>query len=204
MTDVGLRALAVPTNARGRNLDDPTVLPLLEQALERDIPLVVHPTYLHPAAPERFPRYYFANSFGAPLDAAVATMSLVHGGVLDRHPGARILVVNGAGCAAGEIGRFDRRWHERDDARSMPLPPSAYLDQLYYDSLVLDEATLRLLVHRVGSQRVAIGTDHPFRSDVPEGAAAWISDMGWLDDEQRQDLRYRTARSFLRQPNLGR
>lgn len=199
----GLGVVAVPTNARGRNLDDPTVAPLLERALERDLAVVVHPTYLHPAAPDRFPRHYFANSFGAPLDAALAALSLAHGGVLDRHPTARVLVVNGAGCAPGEIGRFDRRWHEREDVRSMPLPPSAYLDRLYYDTLVLDEATLRLLVERVGSDRVAIGTDHPFRSDVPQGASAWVDAMDWLDDAQRDDLRGGTARAFLRRSDLG-
>jgi aminocarboxymuconate-semialdehyde decarboxylase len=193
----GLEVVTIPTNARGRNLDDPTVLPLIEDVLARGIPVIIHPTYLTPIGSDRLPRYYFANSFGAPMEAAVALLSLVQSGLLDRYPDARLLVANGAGCAPAEIGRFDRRWDEREDARSMLEPPSHYLPRVFYDSLVLDEETLRLLVTRVGSDRVAVGTDFPFRSDRPEGPSAWLDGMDWLDDDAEADLRWRTAERFL-------
>ena len=195
--DSGLEVVSIPTNARGRNLDDATVLPLVEEVLARDVAVIVHPTYLSPAGAERFPRYYFANSFGAPLESALALLSLVHAGLLDRHDGTRLLLVNGAGCTPYEIGRFDRRWDERPDVRTMADPPSRYLSQVFYDSLVLDEETLRLLVGRVGSERVALGTDFPFRTDRPEGPDAWIAAMDWLDEDARADLRWRTAERFL-------
>ena len=43
-----------------------------------------------------------------------------------------------------------------------PRPPSEYVRGLYFDALTHDPDALRFLVHRVGSERVLLGTDYPF------------------------------------------
>lgn len=193
----GLTVAAVPSNIRGQNLDDHTVLPLIEMILDSGLAVALHPTYLTPAGADRFPRYYFANSFGAPLEAALALMSLVHAGLFDRRPQARVLAVNGAGCTPYEIGRFAGRYAERADVRSMDRSPETYLPDAHYDCMVLDGRSLQLLVDRVGADRVMIGTDFPFRTDVPGGAAAWIHAQQWLSGEQKEQILWKTAVAFL-------
>ena len=42
------------------------------------------------------------------------------------------------------------------------VAPSAYLDRLFYDTLLHDPAALRYLVSRVGLDRLVIGTDDGF------------------------------------------
>jgi aminocarboxymuconate-semialdehyde decarboxylase len=41
-------------------------------------------------------------------------------------------------------------------------PPSEYLRQLYYDTLVYSSANLRHLINEVGADRLVLGTDYPF------------------------------------------
>ncbi len=178
----GLRTFAVPTNVQGRNLDDPSVAPLLDLLASAKVGMVVHPTYLSSIGSARLPRYYFGNTFGAPMESALALMSLIHGGFRDRNPDARVLILNGGGCAPYEVGRFARRYETRADARSMERSPRDYLSSFFYDSLVLDEESLRLLVERVGIDRIVLGTDYPFSTDVPGGSVRWLSEMGWLTE----------------------
>jgi aminocarboxymuconate-semialdehyde decarboxylase len=194
----GLDAFAVPTNVQGRGLDDARVLPLLEQLLEADVVLVLHPTYLDGIGQDRLPRYYFANTFGAPMESAVAVLTLIHSGILDRNPDARILALNGGGCAPYEIGRFARRYETRNDTRTMQRPPQDYLSIFHYDSLVLDELSLRLLIDRVGTDRVVVGTDHPFRTDVEGGSVALLRSLDWLADDAREAILRTNAERLLR------
>jgi hypothetical protein len=69
--------------------DNPVVLPVLEAAAANGVAICVHPPVWDKAGDNRFPRYHFANSFGAPLESSLAAMSVVYSGLLDRHPDAR-------------------------------------------------------------------------------------------------------------------
>lgn len=194
----GLDAFAVPTNVQGKGLDDPSILPLIQQLMEADVVLALHPTYLDGIGKDRLPRYYFANTFGAPMESAVAVLTLIHSGILDRYPDARILAMNGGGCAPYEIGRFARRYETRTDTRTMRHSPKEYLSAFHYDSLVLDELSLRLLIDRVGVDQIVVGTDHPFRTDVEGGSVAWINSFDWLVAEERQAILRINAERLLR------
>jgi aminocarboxymuconate-semialdehyde decarboxylase len=193
----GLTAVAVSTNVRGRNLDEPDLVEVLEGLVARDLAIFVHPTYLESIASDRLPRYYFSNTLGAPLESAVALLSLIQAGFFERQPDARIIFANGGGCAPYEIGRLRRRYQTRADCRTTPRSPDEYLRSAHYDSLVLDSETLRLLVRRVGADRVSVGTDFPFHSDVPEGAVAWISAQEWLTEAERSAILHGNAERFL-------
>lgn len=194
----GIRAFAVPTNVQGRNLDEPSVSAMLETLVAADVAMIVHPTYLTSIGADRLTRYYFGNTFGAPMESALALMSLIHGGFRDRNPEARVLILNGGGCAPYEIGRFARRYETRVDTRTMARPPRDYVATFSFDSLVLDEASLRLLVDRVGTKRVMLGTDHPFTTDVLGGSVRWLAGMDWLTElGGTEDILHLNAAGFF-------
>ena len=174
LVETGLTAVALPSSVRGENLDGERILPLIELLIEADMAMVLHPTYLAPPGAERMPRYYFVNSIGASLECTVGLMSLIHSGVFDRHEDVRMVVVQAGGSVPYEIGRFSLRYHERPDLRTMDQPPDAYLRRVHYDCMVADSDSLTFLASRVGADRIVIGTDYPFKSDVPGGAPAWI------------------------------
>ena len=65
---LNLRTIAIASNVRNLNLDEPSVLPVIEAAAKMGLSICVHPTIWDKAADARLPRYSFANSFGAPLE----------------------------------------------------------------------------------------------------------------------------------------
>jgi aminocarboxymuconate-semialdehyde decarboxylase len=197
LVESGITGVAVPASVRGANLDDGRILPLLGLLADAGIPMVLHPTYLDPPGRERLSRYYLTNSIGASLECTVALMSLIHGGFFDRYEDVRMLIVQGGGSVPYEIGRFTLRFHERADLRTMAAAPDEYLRRVSYDCMVADSDSLELLVRRVGADRVMIGTDHPFRSDVPGGAAAWISGHPALAPDQKAAILGGNARDFF-------
>jgi aminocarboxymuconate-semialdehyde decarboxylase len=197
LVDAGLGAVAVPASVGGENLDDGHLLPLLERVIEAGLPIVLHPTYLDPPGRTRLSRYYLSNSIGASLECTVALMSLIHSGVFDRHDDVGLVVVQGGGSVPYEIGRFSLRYNERADVRTMREPPEAYLRRVHYDCMVADSDSLAFLVGKVGADRVLVGTDHPFRSDVPGGAVAWIGGHPSLEPDERSAILSGNARRLF-------
>jgi aminocarboxymuconate-semialdehyde decarboxylase len=157
---LGLRGVEVSSHAPGRELSDPAYEPLWERAADTGAVLFVHPFGCTLDA--RLDRWYLANIVGQPAENAVALSHLVFSGVLDRHPGLRVLAAHGGGYLPTHIGRADHGWRVRPEARGCADPPSSYLRRMWFDSLVHDPAVLRHLVEAAGADRVLLGSDHPF------------------------------------------
>jgi aminocarboxymuconate-semialdehyde decarboxylase len=127
--------------------------------------------FLHPfgcSLDERLDRFYLSNTVGQPVEHAVALSHLIFGGVLDRHPGLRVLAAHGGGYLPGYLGRSDHAWQVRPEARGCAQPPSSYLRRIWFDSLVHDPAALRALVAAAGPGQVLLGSDYPFDMGVTD------------------------------------
>lgn len=198
--DLGLTSFTISSSVYGKNLDDPAILPVLEEIATADVTVTCHPPLASRAGEERLPRYYFANSFGAPLESSLAVMSVIYSGLLDRHPNLRISFTHGGGWVQYGVGRFTLRYYQREDARPMASPPADYLRRMYYDCLIHDVDSLQLLVKRVGADKIMIGTDYPAGGDIPGGAVNWIKAQEWLSDDDKENILWRNASRFLGLP----
>jgi aminocarboxymuconate-semialdehyde decarboxylase len=196
-TNLDLRTIVIASNVRGLNLDDPTVLPIIEQAARMGFSICVHPTIWEKAADARLPRYSFANSFGAPLESSIAAMSLVYGGLLDKFPDVKIMFTQGGGWMHYGVGRLDQRYHTRANSRPMKMPPADYLGRMYYDCLVHDDKSLGFLAERVGTDRIMLGTDYPASGGIIGGAVKWIEAQSQFSDEDKAKILSGNARRFL-------
>jgi aminocarboxymuconate-semialdehyde decarboxylase len=167
----GLAGVEISSFAPGVELSDERLDPFWARAAERGALLFLHPFGC--SLDERLDRYYLSNTVGQPAENAVALSHLIFGGVLDRHPGVRILAAHGGGYLPTAIGRSDHAWRTRPDARSCAEAPSSYLRRLWFDSLTHSPEQLRALVAVAGADRVALGSDYPFDmgSEDPVGAA---------------------------------
>ena len=194
---LGLRTIVIGTNVRGRNLDDPAVLPVIEAAARAGLSIVVHPTSWEKAGEERFPRYNFANSFGSPLEDSLAAMSIVYSGLLDRCPDTRIMFSHGGGWIHFGVGRLGLRYRQRPDARPMAHPPADYLARMYFDCLVHDKDSLALLKARAGADHILIGTDYPGSGDIEGGAVNWIKTCGLFSEPEQDMVLWKNATRFL-------
>ncbi|WP_306319822.1 MULTISPECIES: amidohydrolase family protein [unclassified Streptomyces] len=158
--DSGLLGVELSSHAPGRELSDPAYEPLWARAAETGALLFLHPFGC--TLDERLDQWYLSNSVGQPTENAVALSHLIFSGVLDRHPGLRIVAAHGGGYLPTHIGRADHAWRARTDAQACAHAPSSYLRRLYFDSLVHDPYALRELVRVAGADRVLLGSDFPF------------------------------------------
>lgn len=145
-------------------LDDRTLDPFWSEAERLGLPVMLHP-YLSMISPPPagLTGYHLANAVGNPFETAVGAARLLVGGVLERHPGLRVLLVHGGGALPFQLHRLEHAYGAREEVRaSASRPPSAYLHQLLFDTILFDAAALAFLVDQVGDEHVLYGTDVPF------------------------------------------
>jgi aminocarboxymuconate-semialdehyde decarboxylase len=159
--ELDFHGLEICTNVNGIDLDDARFVPFFEQVVARDLLLVVHPNgFTHG---ERLAEHYLINTVGMPMDSTIFVARLVFGGVLERFPTLKVCIVHGGGYLPFYPARFDHAYEARADCRErISRPPSTYLAQLYFDTMVFDAAMVGELVRRWGADHVLLGTDYPY------------------------------------------
>lgn len=168
---LGLKGAEVSSFAPGVELSDERLEPLWSAAEETGAVLFLHPFGC--SLDERLDRYYLSNTVGQPAENAVALSHLIFGGVLDRHPGLKVVAAHGGGYLPTVIGRSDHAWRTRPDSHSCAEPPSSYLKRIWFDSLTHSPEQLRALILAAGPGQVVLGSDYPFDmgAEDPVGAA---------------------------------
>ena len=143
-----------------------------------------------------------------PTEVTIAAMRLIFSGVIERHPGARLVLSHGGGTLPYLAGRLDLAYHapkyEANPAcrANITKPPSHYLTQFYYDTVVASPASLRFLIDLVGADRVMFGTDFPYEIGDTDGAIA-LPMLQQLPSAQREKILGQNAREVLRHARSG-
>ncbi len=158
---LGLRGACICTHVNGADLDAPAVMPVLEMAERLDVPLFLHPQNAGDIT--RLREHHLWNLIGFPMETATAAAKLILSGALERFPRLNIVLAHGGGFLPYQMGRLDHGFRVRPALRAqLPKPPSAYLANIYCDSLVHSDTALRFLLDRVGAGNVVLGSDYPF------------------------------------------
>ncbi|MFQ5873555.1 MAG: amidohydrolase family protein [Dehalococcoidia bacterium] len=196
MTQLGLKGAMIGDHVNGRTYDDPEFLPLWKAAEELGALLLIHqggPTIVS----TRSSKYHLPNTIGNLADRVVTFASFVFGGVMDRHPDLKICLSHGGGYVCFGIGRMDRGWQVRREARAnIQKPPSAYLRRFYYDCLTHSEEALRMLIDTVGIDRVLFGTDWPFDMAI-DWPVAWVLSLETLTQGEKEAILWKNLEELL-------
>jgi aminocarboxymuconate-semialdehyde decarboxylase len=161
VTDLGLRGVALCTHVAGIDLDDPRFAPVFAAAEYLGVPVFLHPQ--NAGDTSRIKSYYLWNVIGFPMETTIAATRLVVSGLFERHPALNIVLAHGGGYLPYQLGRLDHAYNVRQASfGGLAKPPSAYLSNIYCDSLTHDRQALRFLLDRLGSDHVVLGSDHPF------------------------------------------
>lgn len=165
----GLAGVEISSFAGDVELSDERLEPFWARAEELGAVVFLHPFGC--SLDERLDRFYLSNTVGQPAENAVALSHLIFSGVLDRHPGLKIVAAHGGGYLPFAIGRSDRAWRVRPEARRCAHEPSSYLKKIWFDTVVHDPIALRRLVETVGGSRVVLGSDFPFDMGLDDPVA---------------------------------
>ena len=183
-TTLGFRGVSINPSAQGVDYDDPRYEPFWAKAAELDTVVILHPNGF--CAGERLSDYYLINVVGNPLETTVALTRIILGGVLERHPSLKIVSVHGGGYLGFYMDRMDHATQQRDDVGyNLSRPPSEYLKQMYFDTVVHNPDALAYLLSRVGAEHVVLGTDYPYDMGVLDPVAHVDQIPGLAADDRR-------------------
>ncbi len=183
---LGMVGAQIATTVAGMELDDPVLAPFWAAAEELRCIVVIHPDQVLPGREK--PRYVLGNFVGNAAETTIAAAHLVYGGVLERHPDLRVVLVHGGGYAPYQAGRMDHGYQSEPrltDKRLTRLP-SDYLRLLYFDTVTHSPDVMRFLLDFAGPGHVVLGSDYPFEMGEadPVGAIQRLPGLAAADQEQ--------------------
>ena len=206
VTQLGLKGGAIGGSVAGVEFSDASFQPLLAKAEALGAVLFIHPQ----STPELAKRFkgngWISNVIGNPLDTTIALQRLIYEGTLDRYPKLKVLAAHGGGFMPTNAARSDHSCFVSPSNCSpdvhLKKPPSEYLKQIWFDSLVFTPENLRHLVAEVGASQVVVGSDHPIPWD--EHPIDVVITTPSLTDDERIAILGRTAEQLFRLPRPSR
>ena len=160
VTELGCRGIYLGTNVRGKELTDPSFVPVFERIHALKMPIFLHP--LNVIGAQRLTSYYLHNLLGNPFDTAVAAANIIFSGLLDQFPKLEICLPHAGGAFPYLIGRLNHGWKVRQECKTLKKPPSSYLRRFTYDTISHAPESLDYLIKLVGADRVMMGSDYCF------------------------------------------
>jgi aminocarboxymuconate-semialdehyde decarboxylase len=194
--DLDLRGIRFPTEINGMELSDPSLEPFWDAAEQLGTMIYVHPQ--GSTHPQRLGSYYMTNVVGNPLETTLAMSHLIQSGVIARHPGLKFYFAHGGGFLPFYVGRFDHAWRERKECREhTDGPPSTFLPNLWFDTVVFAPEQIRTLVDIAGAEKVMLGTDRPYDMGEPDPVAL-VNQVEGLSDAERETIMGGAAKALLK------
>ncbi len=196
VNQLGLVGAMIDDKVNGRTYDEPEFLPLWKAAEQMGAVLLIHQSAPN-VVEQRSVRYHLPNTIGNLVERAVTFASFVFGGVMDACPDLRVCLCHGGGYTCYGIGRMDRGWQVRPEARThISQPPSTYLSRFYYDCLTHSEEALRYLIDAVGVDRVLFGTDWPADMAI-DWPVSWVLGLESLSIEEKEAILWKNLEQLL-------
>lgn len=153
--------------------------PFYARAAELGVPLLLHPTDAIFA--DLLDGYNEAlhMSLGRVVEVSAAAMRLVYSGLMERHPGLKIVLSHTGGALPYQSGRMDKN----GGRAGLPHPPSHYMRQMYTDTVSPHAMGMRFAIEYYGADRVMYGTDYPCWD--PATCLALLDEIDLNADERR-------------------
>ena len=165
--ELGMRVINLPAVAGEDYLGAPRFERLWDAILDKDLVAFIHPDGIRDPW---FQDYWMWNSIGQPIEEVKVLTSLIVEGMLERHPGVKVVVAHGGGFLPHYSGRLDRIvTNQPEEMHNISRKPSEYLDDLYYDTCAYDKSVLDALLKRFGPERLVMGSDYPVGDKDPLG-----------------------------------
>ena len=182
VSQLGMLGVMLATDPVEQDLAKESFEPFWDAAEALDVPIVMHPP-THGFGASIRPSY-LAFSLGRTLDTTITTAKLILGGLFDRHPSLKMMLVHGGGYLPYQAARIDSGYLG-GNGRPVELQrdkPSDYLPLLYYDNVNVSAPAVRMMHDIAGTDHLLLGSDYVFagcRSPI----AANIEEAGFTSQQ---------------------
>jgi len=180
VTNLGMTGVSIPSNVHGKPLHDARFEPFFAEIERLGVPIGIHiGPGIHGvpvAGAERYDNFLMIHSFSHPVEQMLALVSLVIGGVLERHPRLRVAFLeSSAGWVPFITERMDEDYEKLPSlAPDLRGKPSDYVrsGRLFF-ACEPDERVLPMVLDFVGEDHVIYASDYPhWDCKFPDSAKA--------------------------------
>lgn len=175
--------VALNSSVLGRQLDDPSLLPLYQALDERAATVFIHPSMTYDGFGE--PDFGMNRSVGAMFEDTTVTLRLLFSGICARHPRIKFIVPHLGGTlpfiygrVRRHIERYEREWRESGisapsgsasgGAASNGAASGEGLQRFWFDTAVRHAPALDCARLTVGHSNLIFGTDYPYLKTTEE------------------------------------
>jgi predicted TIM-barrel fold metal-dependent hydrolase len=191
VVELGFRGVILrPNPLGGRTLDHPAFEPLWSLLEALDVPLLIHEgttQNVPQAGLDRYESFLFRHIISHPHEQQMAVLSLIAGGVLERHPRLRVAFLE-SGCGwlpywLERIAEHLERW----PAAGIQLSesPKAYFQRQCYITAEVEEEMLPAVIQSVGDRSILFASDYPHADAIFPGAVQMLATRTDLSEQNK-------------------
>ncbi|MEZ5275113.1 MAG: amidohydrolase family protein [Opitutaceae bacterium] len=159
--ELGLKGFLLYSNLKGRLPDDPRFESIFARLESLGLPLFIHPA--KPVWVDPLADLEMIAAVGNMFEDTVALLRLILSGVLDRHPGLRLVCPHLGGALPFLIGRIEHQMTVlKRGPRHLKKRPVDYLRQVTFDIVSPQPSAIRLMLDLVGPGQLVFGSDYPW------------------------------------------
>ena len=180
-----------PNPYNGRMLHHPDYEPFWEEVEELDFSIGLHEGAsggMPQVGVDRFETRGARHIISHTMEMMLAAMSVIWGGVCDRHPRVRIAFLeSGGGWIAPWLDRMDRHFEDQGfNDSELTMRPSELFQRNCWISFEPVEGSLSVLADYIGPHKILWATDYPHPDGFFPGAPKLIADRPELSAETKR------------------
>lgn len=158
---LGFVGILLYTNLDGAWCDEPRFHWLYARAEELGVPILLHPA--RPMTTEQVKGYELTSTLGNMFENTIALARIIASGLLDRHPGLKLVCPHLGGTLPYICGRMDHQLHVlRRGPQNLRRKPSEYLRSIHMDIVSPLPEAMRFALDFSGADRLLFSSDHPW------------------------------------------
>jgi predicted TIM-barrel fold metal-dependent hydrolase len=193
-----------PNPIQGRTLADPRYRPFWQACQFHDLPVLLHEgthAKLTTAGVDRYASRFGQHACSHPLEAMLALLSLIEGGVFSESPDLRVAVLE-AGCGwlpywLWRLDEIEYRKLVNEVSERVKKPPSTYFREHCWIAFEPGEALLDSVIAHIGPDRFLLGTDFP-HLDHDSDPIKLLLETGNLSPEAVRRVLWENAASLFK------
>lgn len=170
---LGAIGVGITTTVGGNPLDAPVLSHFWRSAADRNLLVLVHPTYPPHGPSGDLGQFLTAGYLG---ETALAATRLVLAGVLEECRGVRLVWSHLGGTLPMMIDRLDRSYKRYERCLR---PPSAYLRECFFDTACCHGPALDCARATFGAGALVFGTDEPHGANASRDVLAALRSRDW-------------------------